>query len=297
MPRPAPSTTRVIRLLNLLGDPSSEFLTLSEISQRLDLNKATAHGILWALTESGYAVRHPDDRGYAIGPALVTVARATVTDAIELTAAARPAMEALSESWGAQCVASTVVGNDNVVIAVTGTPAGGPGAFVGQRGRFVPPFGLVFAAWGGSARREAWLSGAPLTNEERAQMSSLLDIVRDRGFSVSLLAPIREHLEDAVASLLVSVANKEVEATLLSLMAELARSDNELVEIDPERSYRIRQISAPVFDAEGRVPIALTLTGLPTLTGTQIRERGYALATVANQITQQTAGRPAPITA
>jgi DNA-binding IclR family transcriptional regulator len=289
MPRPAPSITRVVKLLNLLGERSSEFLTLSEISRRLDLNKATAHGILSALTESGYVLRHADDKGYAIGPALVTVARATVADQVELTAMARPAMEALSESSGGQCAATTVVGHEVVTIAVTGSPAGGPGTFVGQRGRLLPPFGVVFVAWGDEARVESWLGGEPLTPDERARMNMLLEIARERGFSVSSLAKDRERLEEAVTSMLINVANKEVEATLLSLMAELARSENELTEIDPKRSYRIRQISAPVFDAHGAVRLGLTLTGLPMLTGAQIRDRGYALATAANQITQQIA--------
>jgi hypothetical protein len=37
--------------------------------------------------------------------------------------------------------------------------------------------------------------------------------------------------------------------------------------------------------------LGLSLTGLPMLTGAQIRDRGYALASAAKQITQQTAGR------
>jgi DNA-binding IclR family transcriptional regulator len=76
VPRPAPSVSRVVSLLNLLGEREGDFLTLSDIARELGLNKATAHGILTALTEATYIVRHPQDKGYTLGPGIVRVGRA-----------------------------------------------------------------------------------------------------------------------------------------------------------------------------------------------------------------------------
>ena len=290
MPRPAPSVSRVVTLLNLLGDHANEFLTLSEIARRLDLNKATAHGILNALTDAGYVFRHPNDKGYSIGPMVVAVGRAAIAPEMELLALARHDMETIAEAAAGQCVAVVEKGNQLLVVALSGAPTS-VGIHLGARARPAPPFGVVFVAWASEARIEAWLASEPLTDAERERYRSLLHAVRERGFSVAAFSEDRERIEHAIQELLSDVTGDEVEQTLTALMTELAREESELAEIRTDRTYRVRQISAPVFDAEGTVRIALSLTGLPELSGAAIRDHGYALSVAASRLSKQFGGR------
>ena len=287
MPRPAPSVSRVVTLLNLLGDHANEFLTLSEIARRLDLNKATAHGILNALTDAGYVIRHPNDKGYSIGPMVVAVGRAAIAPEMELLALARHDMETIAEAAGGQCVAVVEKGNQLLVVALCGAPTGSVGIHLGARARPAPPFGFVFVAWASEARIEAWLTYEPLTDAERERFRSLLHTVRERGFSVATFSEDRERIEHAIQELLSDVTGAEVEQTLTALSTELAREESELAEIRTDRTYRVRQISAPVFDPEGTVRLALSLTGLPELSGAAIRDHGYALSVAASRLSKQ----------
>jgi DNA-binding IclR family transcriptional regulator len=248
MPRPAPSVARVVSSMNLLGEHPGEFLTLSEIARRLSLNKATAHGILTALTETNFVIRHPEDKGYSLGPGIVRVGRAALARAYEMVAVARHEMETLAEDSSAQCVAYAVDSDRILVIATAGTAAVMPGTYLGQRGRRLPPFGLVFMAWADEAEVEDWLAAESLDRAERAHYRSLLDIVRERGFSASTQADERIRIEAAVDALQRDVVNEEIRETLVGLMAELARETNEMSEIYADRRYLLRQISAPVFD-------------------------------------------------
>ena len=61
-PRPAPGAERVVAVLNFLAAHPDESFTLSELSRRLDLNKATCHALLMTLTQAGYLLRHPTRR-------------------------------------------------------------------------------------------------------------------------------------------------------------------------------------------------------------------------------------------
>jgi DNA-binding IclR family transcriptional regulator len=291
MPRPAPSVSRVVSLLNLLGRHPDEFLTLSEIARLLSLNKATAHGILAALTDAGFVIRHADDNGYSLGPGVVRVGRAALVQAYEIVALARHEMETLADESRAQCAATAVDGNQIFTIAVTGSPAGPAGSYVGQRGRLLPPFGVIFMAWARDDEIEEWLAAEPLADAERERYRELLNVVRERGFSASTHADERLRIEAAVDALLHEV-DQEVKETLMGLMTELAHETTELTELHADRRYRLRQITAPVFDENGVVRLGLSLTGLPEINGEQLRDYGYALSAAASRISRRIGGRP-----
>jgi DNA-binding IclR family transcriptional regulator len=292
MPRPAPSVSRVVALMNLLGEHPGEFITLSEIARRLSLNKATAHGILTALTDANFVIRQPVDNGYSLGPGIVRVGRAALSRAYEMVALARREMETLAEESNAQCVASAVESNQVIVIAATGTPAGPIGGHVGGRARHLPPVGMVFMAWASDDEINDWLGAGSLEDAERQHYRELLTVVRERGFSTSAYVEERVRLEAAVDGLLHRVVDPEVRETLVGLMAEFAHETRELPEIHSDRRYRLRQITAPIFDENGVVRIGLSLTGLPEISGEQLRDYGYALRAAASRVSRRTGGRP-----
>src|SRR4051794_16756689 len=68
MPRPALSATRAVAVLNFLAAHPRDSFTLSDLSARLDINLASAHSLLAALTDAGYVVRDARQRTYGLGP-------------------------------------------------------------------------------------------------------------------------------------------------------------------------------------------------------------------------------------
>jgi DNA-binding IclR family transcriptional regulator len=279
MPRPSPASTRIVELLDFLADHPGESFRLSEIARRVGFNKATAHGMLAVLQEADYLDYDEAGKTFSLGPTVVALGQAAVAHESKLAVIAQPEMERLSEAVGTQCVANVTMGDEFVVIASAGETSGGRGAQIGYRGRMVPPIGMVYHAWAPDARVDAWLDRIYAEPPERARYRTLLAVVRERGYSVSADQEARERLETALSELHDHPADRDLDDRLTSLIADMARGEHELMEIDPDRSYQTRQISAPVFDAQGSVRMGVLLTGLPELSGGELVS--YAEQTVA----------------
>jgi hypothetical protein len=204
-------------------------------------------------------------------------------------------MERLAELSGTQVVANVAVGEEVAVIAEAGEPAGGRGTQVGYRARMVPPLGMVFHAWASNVRVDAWLDRISADSQERARYATMLAAVRERGFSVAADQEARERLDTAVEQLADDSVDTQLRSALEELIEDIARGEHELVQISPTRSYRTRQISAPVFAADGSVRMGLLLTGLPEIPGSQLLEYGRMVVDSARVITGLVAGdgRPA----
>jgi DNA-binding IclR family transcriptional regulator len=288
LPRPSPSVSRVVTLLNLLGDRPADFLTLSEIARELDLNKATAHGILTALTDAGYIVRHPEDKGYSLGPGIVRVGRAAYRRGYEVAVLARHEMESLADAVGGQSAIIAVHADQVSTIALAGVPTAGSSALhLGLRAPLLPPFGLAYIAWAPEAEVEDWLGGEPLSDEEKSRYRRLLADIRERGFVLVTDDEERQRLVEAIGVLVHETLSHEIRETLTQLAAELARERSDVPEIRPERRYRLRTITAPIFDADGRTSQGLAISGLPEISGEQIRDYAYALCAAAGRISKR----------
>jgi DNA-binding IclR family transcriptional regulator len=288
--RPSPSTIRPMRVLTLLGDYPDQALSLSEISHQLDLNKATVHSILAILTESGYVVREPTTKAYSLGPALIRIAGAGLRPMRDVLVAIHREMESLSEQIPARCTAMTAIGGRIVIVDAVGT-AYPPIVKVGRGAVFAAPYAITLVAWAPEHEVARWLSGETLTDQERETYRERMRVVRDRGFSVATGGTRRKELEKAADELLAKAESAEVESALHQLMAEIARESNEVLEIVAERTYRLRAIAAPVFDANGKTIVAVSLSGLPELSGRQVRDYGYTLSVAMDRVTKQIGGR------
>jgi DNA-binding IclR family transcriptional regulator len=292
MTRYSPAADRVVRLLDFLAAHPGESFRLSEVARRLDFNKATAHGMLATMTDAEYLTYNADDKTFSLGPAVITLASATVKEDEKLALFARHEMASLAKSVRAQVVATVVSGEELVVIASEGEPArGGRGTRVGSRARSIPPLGMVFHAWASPVQVDRWLDRIHADARERARYRTSLSVVAERGFSVAADEEIRERLDVALDGL--QGASAEIaRRTLREVIADFARGEQELVDtIVEDRTYRIRNIQAPVMDAQGAVRMSLLITGLPPLTGRALLDCADQLVAAARRVSELLAGR------
>jgi DNA-binding IclR family transcriptional regulator len=277
-------------VLSLLSRHPDASFTLSEICQRLDLNVSTAHSLLNALTAAEFLVRQPTTKRYSLGPELVRIGAAAASRQVTLTEHARERMGRLAEATGRQCVASTVLGGDIVIIAKAGN-AGPLGVTmdVGARMPLRPPFGTVFVAWSGEGNIRSWLEetiahSGPLMQ----QCLDALSAVRSQGYSVGM--SISDELSEQIwRPSAVTWASTDKQSR--HAFEQLILNEYLVTELRSDQKYAIGNISAPVFGADGRVVIALAIPYFSeTLAGSLLAEHARLLVQAAGLVTREIRG-------
>ena len=296
-----PAIDRTVALVTFLADNPGQSFSLSELARRLELNKATAHAMVVALTESGWLVRHPVDKAYRLGPALVAIGHAATAAAREALEAARPLMRRLADERGTQCVATAVVGDEMVIVAVEGRPhALGLTAQPGYRAPLAPPFGTVFLAWADQQAVARWFDQLGPDEERRAAYRDAIAAIRERGYALGLEGDQAARLQAARAGLVAAAAEQGVSAELAQLLAQVDDGGDYLLShLEGSTAYALNMIAAPVFDRDGRVVLALTLMGFrQRLRAEEVAAYADPLCAVAAEVTLAVGGHPpAPPTA
>jgi DNA-binding IclR family transcriptional regulator len=292
MTRPALAAARAIAVLNFLASHPDESFTLSELSRGLDLNMASGLSILKALTDAGYVHRHHSHKTYSLGPALVAVGFAALAR-YRVIDIAPDEMRRLAAECGAECVASVVVGEDIVIVALAGRPQlEGADVRVGQRVPMIPPLGPIFLAWGDEQRVDRWLDNlGPEDDEaERQHNRQALDKVRERGFSVGLESGARARSGRALMQLVEDPRDDRLRGQARSLIAAM-RHDYQAVDIDSTDKVLVSNMAAPVFGSDGEVVMALTLQGFAQpMTGAEIRAVADQLLSTTRHLTRESGG-------
>lgn len=243
--------------MNFLASHSSEEFTLSDLVTRLEINLASAHALLAALTDSGYVVRHPRLRTYSLGPSVVALGSA----ALECHPAidhARDEARRLSEKLDLGVAVTAQAGDEIVFLARVGEHRPRDiDSFVGQRIPMEPPVGAVFMAWQDPRR---WLDRAA----DPVAMEAVLEEVRIRGWAFSV--------EDRIG-----VPAPEYRA---------------FGSLDSDRTYDVVMITAPVFNPAAHSSVAITLLGLPPeLTAEAVTTYGEAVRDAGLVATRASGGR------
>ena len=283
MARRAPAVERAVAVLNYLAAHPEEKLTLSEFARELSLNKATLHAILNALSDAGYLVRDEAKKTYGLGPALVAVGNASSTS-LPAVDYALPEMQALTDELGLDCVASSVIHDEIVILARTGTPRPfGVHVVPGQRLPLVPPIGTVFVAWSPDEDAERWLAklGSSVSKTELHRHRESLASVVARGYSVGLEGGGRA-----------AKSNESRVLTLQESIRGLKTEEYAPLLLEGGTTYRANHIGAPVFGPEGEVAIALFIIGFPgPITGKDIDRIAEKLVAGAQRVTKGIHGR------
>jgi len=260
MPRPALAASRAIDILNYMAASPLRAWSLTELVRHLDLNPASCHALLGAMTSDGYLVREAR-RAYRLGPALIAIGHGAL-QCHPVVAAARALIAALSAEAGFDSLLTARVGDQLIALASDGlgeSQGHGPGLRIGQRVPLIPPLGTPFLAWAGEEEVAAWLDRAG-AGTEIARLRQSLAAVRERGFAVTL----RSERQEAAGLAVLDLADepfaddrREQAVDRIGRMGE----DYLMIEGQPDRLHPVGLISAPVFDADGAVACTLSLFG------------------------------------
>ncbi len=283
-----PSLERAARLLTVLAAEPEHSFTLADLVKRTELSKATCHALLTSLVDSRWLLRHPSGPSYRLGPGLIALGEAA-TRGYPALRFAEDEMRELGRHTGLECLASAVVGNEIVILAKNGTPAAlSATAGIGARVPLVPPLATVFFAWSSEGVLLAAFGWANELDGSAAHVLSPkyrsgLEAVRERGYSIGLENPVRERLGRALATRLAS--GRAGGGSIAQLVRQLADEDYQLIETSGG-PYWLNHLAAPIFDANGRVSLALTLVGFPTqLTADEVHDLGRRLRAAADRVT------------
>jgi DNA-binding IclR family transcriptional regulator len=299
MTRGSPSVDRVVSILTLLASAPERSFTLADIVRHTELSKATSHAVLASLVETRWLLRHPHGPSYRLGPGLIAMGEAARRGYPELPYAL-DVMRELGTEFGLECLASAVVGSDIVILGKSGAPVPlSVTAAIGQRVPLVPPLATVFFSWSDEAAVASafgtW-SGEPgagrrvpsaLTDKYRKALTA----VRQRGYAIGLENPVRERLGRTLVSQLARGQLTAPEGA--EIVAALAEEDYQLIDLAATERYWLSYVAAPIFDASGRVSLALTLVGFSSpLEADEVHRLGQRLRRAADSVTRAVHGAP-----
>jgi DNA-binding IclR family transcriptional regulator len=288
--RPAPGADRSVAVLELLAGHPSERFTLSEVARRCNLNKATAHALLSALSERGVLLRHPDEKRYSLGPRLVAIGDAarhgyTAVDFVP------PVLAALAAETGLWARAWRLTGDHLISVAQAGAPAHLAGSGP-ARVPVVPPVGALFMAWSDPPTVEAWLARAGAVDAVRPALESL-PAIRQQGFAVTMASPEWRALSGSgrsTGSDDVAVDDPAVRRTLLLAVAHQRLLVPVIADVG---RYRPADVGAPVFGATGAIELSVSVTRLTDdeMSGSELWDLGRRVVAAADGLTAAVCGQ------
>ena len=188
MARPSPQTDRVRAIVRLLTEAAGRGATISELAAGLGQTPGTLVPVLASMTDGGFVVRHPSDRRYHLGPALIEPGRVAGERFPGLSAVRRVMTELVGETGFPVFAFQRERDHARLVDAVLELAHPAPWMRVGDVLPIEPPLGSVFVAWSGRAAIERWLARVPaeVGDTLRARMAASVE----RGFVVELRPPM-----------------------------------------------------------------------------------------------------------
>lgn len=293
MSQPAPAVTRAAQVIHFLASHPTESFGLSELSQRLDVNLASTHRILAALTNAGLIERHPRHRTYSLGLALVAAGQAALERHPTVEIAQRE-LQHLAEELGVECLAIAVAGDEFLVIARSGRPQPGrPTARVGERLPNLPFLGPLHWAWAPEEEFTSWLSHGDMSPAQLEFFRQAVTTVRSRGYSVACVGKALERLQEPLLRMAETPHDSALRSQVRQLIGELSQDELQLLQVEPGQRYRVSHIAAAVFDPKGRIALEISLVGIRRrLSAADISDWSHRVRASALQVTREIKGRP-----
>ena len=197
-------------------------------------------------------------------PQSLAAGDADLVEQLKLVDRVRTNMEGLADRFGTEVTVVCLV-NDQLVLTAAAGHTGSPDlpTRVGLRLPFMPPVGSVNAAWGSAELRERWLANLhPGTSpEETARMRRVPELVRSRGYTITLGHELSAEVERAIGR--ASEPDPDLSPRALRDLIKSATECYNPDSLDGSDFYELRSVSAPVFNADGEVAFTLILWGPP----------------------------------
>jgi len=278
----------------LAGRPGEAF-TLTELSEQTDINLSSAHALMNALVESAWLVRDGARKTYQLGPALIAIGQAAVERHDAIRRAADTA-RALANDLGMEAIVNTVAGEDLLTLAVAGRPEElETRPRVGQRLPFMAPFGLGWLAWDSPEAIDAWVRRAcPQPSEgDLESYRRRAAQIRSDGYEVGLESLIRDQIGQILAELARAPGAPDLLDAMHHLVARLAeQEDQHAGGINPELSYDLNYLGAPIFGPDARPVLGIAILGFTNPTsGARLIELADHLVDSTRRVSLATGGR------
>jgi DNA-binding IclR family transcriptional regulator len=284
-------------LSHLACHPKRPF-TVTELARHVGIPRATCDSLLLGLAERGF-VRRDAELRYELGSACIVLGDAARTANPALRTAGVYA-EALARSRSCVMAVTIREGDETRVASVFDFgPAFGIRPRTGDAITLVPPFGATFVAWDDEMQIQAWIDRAQpaLTRAEIARYHAALRAVRSRGYSITVGTGRQPELASALEQLIGDAATGDAVDDARRARDEAIRtvthSEYLASELDPQGTIRLTQVSAPVFQADGRVAASIMLLG-PShdVSAAEITAMGERVLAAAGRATHDIGGRP-----
>jgi DNA-binding IclR family transcriptional regulator len=237
------------------------------------INVASCHAVLSTLVNCGYLTRHPNQRTYTLGRALVAIGQAALRSQ-PLIARAKAAAEELQRELGTPMLLTTVIGQEIVAVVSLPDAAGRtPGLRVAERMPLVAPIGAPFLAWSSEEAIEAWIArhAAPRDNRSADVWRQAVSLTRKRGYQITLRAPNSPEIATLMTEMASGGRVPDYKDEVLRLVNSFDRELSQPETVVDDEFYDILLISAPLFDQNGESAFNLSLIGFPKkLTGATI---------------------------
>ena len=211
--------------------------------------------------QGGYGKFSPGSFIAAPDPELIQASHVAETMRIQV--------EELSVEAGVNCSVLARIRWDAVqVLAANHAPIVEPFP-LGHRQPLIPPFGAVFMANASDSDIDEWLGRAPDLSDERRELNrSQLDRVRACGYSLLAAGPeVLQRHQAVLSAFEQSDRLPRQQRVVQQVTSELA--DFFFTDLVAGEHYDLANIVVLVAPNEGRPPMALRMTGLPTGASTE----------------------------
>lgn len=266
MPGGSPSVDRMISILNFFISHPQESFSLAQVVKSLKLNRATCYAIMTSLADAGYLYRN-SDKTYVLGPAILAIARQAQA-AFSPLDVARLEMRQLADKL--DVVVSVQVLQDGMVVSreratsVTHLTLSYPE----DMRHALHPWGILFLSGLEDHALETEFAKAtpPLSADQRAFERELIGFSRRHGFLFAI--------------------NVAEETVRQRIKTEGWATGEFLTSLDPDATYPLQFIAAPIFAHDDEVAFELAVSGFRgDYTGRRISEIGEVVAEACQRVT------------
>ncbi|WP_328799301.1 IclR family transcriptional regulator [Sediminihaliea albiluteola] len=290
-------TARALAILDLLMANPHQAFGLTEMTRRLNLNKATCHAILTTMANYGFLVQHPKTKAYRLGPSIIAAGNAAFAQ-FPVLEYARPELEGLQHDFPVGFAVTARSKLHQVLLALYGHATPLIDSFqLGLRLPNTAPIAACFTAFSPAKALEAWLTRAHETRggyNERLDQKLRVSVIaiRARGYEVTLKTQAEAELTEELTRIQENWSLSELENATNKYQHSLCDEQYHLDRIDPKARYDVATISVPVFVYRD-TPVMCFVAGSieKPITGAQIEEIAARMKESADRVTALASGQ------